>query len=114
MIEHAGFSTLERSTMTEKLPRAPKLDSGTCIATAALIESANHVFFHRTISPVHWLDLCTIVEAIVSHDKLAFPMTHNEYAEPLLKPLFDSGLADPWWPEGNIINFPGSKEEAWK
>jgi hypothetical protein len=100
--------------VTEKMARAPQLESGTCIATAALIESANRVFFHRTISPVHWLDLCTIIEAIVLHDKLAFPMTHNEYAEPLLKPLFASGLADPWWPEGNIINFPGSKEEAWK
>ena len=100
--------------MTTKYPRAPKLSHGTCIATHSLIESAQRVFFFRSTDPVNWIDLSTLIEAIVIHDRIAFPMVHREYAEPLLKPLFDSGIADPWWPEAAVFNIEkSSKADLW-
>jgi hypothetical protein len=100
--------------MTDAMPRAPRLREGTCIVTPALLESAQRVFLHHTSSPIHWIDLCTLIETIFLHDRIAFPTVHSEFAEPLLKPLLDSGMADRWWPEANIFNFGGSKETAWK
>ncbi|NEI24083.1 hypothetical protein GUK30_32575 [Rhizobium leguminosarum] len=103
--------------MTAQLPRAPALEPGTCLLTAALIESAQRVFFFRTTSAIHWVDLCTVLEALLLYDKIAFPMVQHHYAEPLVKPLVDEGIVDLWWPEGQVFNGPmmgGTKEDVWK
>ncbi|AZO29769.1 hypothetical protein [Mesorhizobium sp. M1B.F.Ca.ET.045.04.1.1] len=103
--------------MTAQLPRAPLLDPGTCLLTAALIESAQRVFFFRTTSAIHWVDLCTVFEALLLYDKIAFPMVQHHYAEPLVKPLVDEGIVDLWWPEARVFDGPkmgGSKEDVWK
>ena len=52
---------------------------------------------------IHWVDLCTLIEAILLHEKIAFPVVHDGYAEPLLKPLIDSDVADMWWPQAGIL-----------
>jgi hypothetical protein len=101
--------------MTASMPIAPKLESGTCIATAALIESAERVFLFHSNSPLHWIDLCTLIEAIILHDKIAFPVIHRQYATPLLQPLENAGLLDIWWPEAGLVTtLSSSKEDAWK
>ncbi|ANL74245.1 hypothetical protein AMC83_PA00018 (plasmid) [Rhizobium phaseoli] len=103
--------------MTAQLPRAPALEPGTCLLTAALIESAQRVFFFRTTSAIHWVDLCTVIEALLLYDKIAFPMVQRQYAEPLVKPLLDEGIVDLWWPEAPVFDGPtmgGSKEDVWK
>src|SRR5205085_8011652 len=78
--------------------------------------SAQRVFLWHSPSPIHWMDLSTIIESIVIYDNLAFPVVHNEYAAPLFEPLIKSGLADSWYPEAALVNGPmlGSKEEMWK
>ncbi|ANL87136.1 hypothetical protein [Rhizobium phaseoli] len=100
--------------MTAKLPRAPALEPGTCLLTAALIESAQRVFFFRTTSAIHWVDLCTVLEAILLYDKIAFPMVQHDYAEPLVQPLVDEGIVDLWWPEGQVFTGAGTKEDVWE
>jgi hypothetical protein len=101
--------------MTATMPRGPKLDSGTCIATPALIESSQRVFLFHSKSPLHWIDLCTLIEAIILHEKIAFPVIHRNYAEPLAKPLRDAGLLDLWWPEAGLVRGPPTrKEDKWR
>lgn len=99
--------------MTERFPRAPKLQNNSCLCTAALLESAQRVFLYHTTSPIHWMDLCTLIDSVVLYDSIAFPLIHAEYAAPLMEPLLQSGLADPWYPEAGIMQLSDSKETVW-
>lgn len=99
--------------MTDRYPRAPRLPKNSCILTAAMLESAQRVFLYHTTSPVHWMDLCTLIDCVVLYDSIAFPVIYSEYAEPLLGPLRQSGLADPWYPEAGLLNLDSPKEELW-
>jgi hypothetical protein len=101
--------------MTKEFPRAPQLVTGTCIATAALIDSAQRVFNFRSASAIHWIDLCTLIEAVVLHEKIAVPVLHAEYSKEFTEPLMQANLIDPWWPEAGIINSMGqTKEQFWR
>lgn len=101
--------------MTDRFPRAPRLQKNSCLCTAALLESAQRVFLYHTTSPIHWMDLCTLIDSVVLYDSIAFPLIHAEYAAPLLEPLLQSGLADPWYPEAHIIQVTDAdtKEAVW-
>jgi hypothetical protein len=101
--------------VTEHFPRAPRFRGNSCILTPALLESAQRVFLWHSPSPIHWMDLSTLIETIVIYDNIAYPVVHAEYAAPLFDPLSKSGIADPWYPEAGILG--GStfkaKEEVW-
>jgi hypothetical protein len=79
------------------------------------VESAQRVFYFHSTSPLHWIDLSTIIEAVILHEKIALPVLHDNYAEPLVRPLMDADVLDPWWPEAGLYNGPmlGTKEEIW-
>jgi hypothetical protein len=101
-------------TFLSLLNAYPVLKPGDAIATPGLVSSAAMTFFEGGLTFASLLDLCQLIEAMVLHDRVHYPML-SEAAD--LKPLVESfqkeSLLVPWFPESHIFAGLSSKEELW-